>query len=78
MSTIYRDPRRAVVSVTMRRGDDCAEFNFQKSGPSESTLRSIVACMLDGYRMTGHRTVPLHDEAPTGNASIRRGRSTPV
>lgn len=62
MNTTYLDSRRVVVSITMRLGDDCAEFNFPKSGPSEATLRSIVACMVDGYQMTEHRTVPLYEE----------------
>jgi len=61
MNTTLIDPRKAVVGVTMRNGDEVACFAFPSGDPSHNTLRSILASLIDGFQLDSYQEIPIHE-----------------
>ena len=61
MSTIYKDPRQVVVSITMKKGTYFSTWSFRSGNPSPETLASIVAAMVDGCELEYYGLVPIHE-----------------
>jgi hypothetical protein len=61
MNSTFTDPRKVVVGVTMRNGDEVACFAFPSGDPSHDTLRSILAALIDGFQLDSYQEIPLHE-----------------
>jgi hypothetical protein len=61
MNSTFTDPRKAVVGVTLRKGDEAACFAFPSGDPSHDTLRRILAALIDGFQLDSYQEIPLHE-----------------
>jgi len=59
--TTLIDPRKAVVGVTLKKGDEVACFAFPNGDPSHPTLRNLLAALIDGFHLDSYQAIPIHE-----------------